>query len=401
MLSSRITTSLPDLGVPRGRLVESRGDHFRAGAVPLERGHFFGAFVDQQDDHVSVGVIDVDGVGNLLQQNRLAGSRWGDHEHPLAEADRGDHVHHPHGDFLGGGFQNDPLVGVRGGQVLEADAVLDLVGLFEIDGLDAEQREVLLGLLGRPNLPGDDVPLLQAETPNLTGRDVDVVGAGQVVVVGASQEAESVRQDFQHALAVHQAVALNPRTDQPEHQLLSPQRGDVVDALFLGQFVEVGDLHLLEVFDVQVAALDLLVLGVHFLVEAGDGLVGLLGGGSFFGRSFFGRSFLSRSVLDGRVGVFDGRFLDGLDVYGIVGAGGVKDFGEVFFGGRQGCRGLLGRGLDGRFGLLAGSLLLLSHSPGGSPSNACTDIGTLSPEAVGPGQMVFSRFLVLVGVLVV
>ena len=61
-------------------------------------------------------------------------------------------------------------------------------------------------------------PVLQVEVADLRGRDVDVVGAGQIVVVGRAQEAEAVGQDFQHAfgedVAFFFALGLQDLEDQ-------------------------------------------------------------------------------------------------------------------------------------------------------------------------------------------
>jgi len=51
----------------------------------------------------------------------------------------------------------------------------------------------------------------QVETADLAGRDVDVVGTGQIGTVGGAQEAEAVLQDFQHAVAGDVLAALGQR----------------------------------------------------------------------------------------------------------------------------------------------------------------------------------------------
>ena len=84
------------------------------------------------------------------------------------------------------------------------------VRILVVDRFDAQQGEVALVFLRRADLAGDRGAGPQAEAADLARRDVDVVGAGQVVVVGAAEEAEAVGQDFQRALAEHQAVELHP-----------------------------------------------------------------------------------------------------------------------------------------------------------------------------------------------
>ena len=107
---------------------------------------------------------------------------------------------------LGSCFQHQPAIGMQRGEVLEIARVGDALGVFAVDGLDAQQGEIALRFLGRADLALHDVAVAQAEAANLAGADVDVVGAGQIVVFRAAQEAEAVGEDFQDAFAVHQAV---------------------------------------------------------------------------------------------------------------------------------------------------------------------------------------------------
>ena len=137
-------------------------------------------------------------------------------------------------DLVGVGLQDEPLVGVQRRQVVEDDLLGEQVGVLVVDRLDAQQGEVALVLLRRADLPGDDGAGLQAEAADLARRDVDVVGAGQVVVVGAAEEAEAVGQDFERPLAEHQAVLLHPLLEDLEDQVLLLQAGVLGDVLVLG-----------------------------------------------------------------------------------------------------------------------------------------------------------------------
>ena len=203
---------LADLHVPAGRLVERRANDL--GARPLDRalhfGHFLGTLVDQEHDHVAFRMVLQNAVGDLLQEDGLAGARRGDDQAALPLADRRDQVHDAHVDLARLGFEHEPFVRVQRRQVVEDNFLRQQLGIVEVDRLDAQQCEVALVLLGRPNLPSHDRPRPQAETPDLARRDVDVVGARQVVVVRAAQEAEAVGQHFQRAVAEHQAVLLDP-----------------------------------------------------------------------------------------------------------------------------------------------------------------------------------------------
>ena len=94
-----------------------------------------------------------------------------------------------------------PLVGIERRQVVEVDLVAGLLGVFEVDRVDLEQREIALAFLRAADLALDGVAGAQAEAADLRGRDVDVVGAGQVVRFRRAQEAEAVLQHLDDAFA--------------------------------------------------------------------------------------------------------------------------------------------------------------------------------------------------------
>ena len=53
------------------------------------------------------------------------------------------------------------------------------LGIGEVDGLDTDQRLVVLGITGRPHHSPDHITVSQAEAANLRGRHVDIVIARQ------------------------------------------------------------------------------------------------------------------------------------------------------------------------------------------------------------------------------
>src|SRR4029078_4421081 len=69
-----------------------------------------------------------------------------------------------------------------------------LLRVLEIDGVDLEQGEIALAVFRAPDLAFDSVAGPETEAPDLRGRDVDVVGAGEIVGIGRAQEAEAVLQ---------------------------------------------------------------------------------------------------------------------------------------------------------------------------------------------------------------
>ncbi len=186
-----------------------------------------------------------------------------DDDPALAKAQRSDQVDDPHVGFLRGRLQADPALGVQRGQIVEANLLAELVGVFEVDRLDPQEGEIAFVFLGRPDLARHDRAGFQAEAADLAGRNVDVVGAGEVVVIGASQEAEPVGKDFEGALAVHQPVLLDPLFQDLEDQVLLFQPHVVDDALGLGRANQLGHRHLLKLGEMDLAALDVFVTVVE------------------------------------------------------------------------------------------------------------------------------------------
>ena len=167
----------------RRRLVEGRGDHLALDRA-LHVGDFLRPLVDQQHDQVAFGVVGGDRVGDVLQQHRLAGARRRHDQRALALADRRDDVDDAGRKILLGRIlvlHAQPLVGIERREVVEVDLVAGLFGVFEVDGVDFEKREIAFALLRAADLALDGVAGAQAEAADLRGRDIDVVGAGQVV----------------------------------------------------------------------------------------------------------------------------------------------------------------------------------------------------------------------------
>ena len=136
-------------------------------------------------------------------------------------------------------------------------------------------------------------PGAQVELADLRGRDVDVVGPGQVAVLGGAQEAEPVGQDLQHALGEDEAFLLRLRAQDLEDQLLLLHGGRARDLQRLRHLGQLGDAHLLERGEVEAA---LVALALGFAVGGGRDGEGGGGRGLFFrggDRSLRGSLFLS------------------------------------------------------------------------------------------------------------
>ena len=187
-----------------------------------------------------------DAVGDVLQQHRLAGSRRRDDEAALPLADRDHQVHDARGEVVGRRFEVDAVLRIERRQVLEEDLLARLLGRLEVDRLDLDQREVALAFLRRPDLSRHRVAGVQIELAYLRRGDVDVVGAGQVVVVGGAQEPEAVRQRFEHPFREQQAALLGARSQDLEDQLLLPHAGRAGHVELLGDLGELGHAHVFE-----------------------------------------------------------------------------------------------------------------------------------------------------------
>ena len=203
-----------------------------------------------------------DGVGQLLQQDRLP-SAWRRHDQAtLSLADRTHQVDHAHRQVVGDHVavqlrefgdvlvdhalgarlaQVQPLLGVEWGQIVEQRHLLADVGVLVIDRLDLQQGEVALAVLGRAHLAADRVAGAQIELLDLARRQVDVVGTGQVVVVGAAEESVALGQHLQDALGEDQPVALGLGLEQTEDQLLLAQVGDPFEFVLLGDLEQFAD----------------------------------------------------------------------------------------------------------------------------------------------------------------
>ena len=94
-------------------------------------------------------------------------------------------------------------------------------------------------------------PVRRSKRRICAGRDVDVVGAGQVVVLGRAQEAEAVGQALQHAFGEDQAALFGLGLQDLEDQFLLAQAGGAGDVHVLGHLVELLNAHVLQLDQVE------------------------------------------------------------------------------------------------------------------------------------------------------
>ncbi len=168
-------------------------------------------------------MIGGDGVGQVLQQHGLAGTGRSDDEAALTFAHRRQQVHDAGADVFANRFQLDPFLRIQRRQVVEEDLVARFFGRFEVDRLDFDQREIFLALVRRTDLTADGVTSLQIELANLRWRNVNVIRAGQIVVVGRTEETVAVGQDLQYAFGEDVAFFFALGLENLEDQVLLAQ----------------------------------------------------------------------------------------------------------------------------------------------------------------------------------
>ena len=163
-----------DLHMARGRFVEGGADDFGGAHAAHHLGHFFRAFVDQQDDQVHFRMVVHDGLGDVLQHHGLAGLGRRHDDAALALADRRDQVEDAAADVFRGtvaAFEAERLAREQRGQVLEQDLVLGSFRRLAVDVVDLEQREVAFPVFWRADASGDVVAGAQVEAADLAGAD--------------------------------------------------------------------------------------------------------------------------------------------------------------------------------------------------------------------------------------
>src|SRR5262249_13973052 len=135
-----------------------------------------------------------DGVGDRLQDHRLARLGRGHDQAALALADRRDQVDDPVGHVARIGLQAEPFLRVQRHQLREFWPGRRLLRVEAVDLVQPDQRVELLPALALAWLPDgalDDVALAQAVLADLGERDVHIVRPGQVA--GGADEGVPLR----------------------------------------------------------------------------------------------------------------------------------------------------------------------------------------------------------------
>ena len=138
------------------------------------------------------------------------------------------------------------FVGIERRQIVEENLFARLFGRLKVDGFDFDQREVTLALFRRTNLAADRVAGAQIELANLRWRDIDVVRAGQIVVLGRAQKTKTIRQGLQHTLGKDEPALFGLRGQNLENQFLLAHSGSAGDVHGLGDLGQRRDGHVFQ-----------------------------------------------------------------------------------------------------------------------------------------------------------
>src|SRR4051812_9389301 len=108
-----------------------------------------------------------DGIGDVLQQHRLAGTRWSDDQAALSFAHWSQQIHDTCADVLTNALLLDALLRVEWSEIVEQYLVARFIGRFEVHRFDLHQRKIFFALMRRTHLATDSVTCLQIELANL------------------------------------------------------------------------------------------------------------------------------------------------------------------------------------------------------------------------------------------
>ena len=183
-----------------GFAIVRRREDFRLNAA-TGLGDFLGPFVNQEDDELDFGMIGDDGGGDLLQKDRLAGSRRCDDESALPLADRREQVDDSRAERLGAvssRMRSRGSIAVRSSNPLRREgafnrAAADFNNVRQANAATADDRF---------DRPVEVHPLSQPVFPNQAGVDDRVVAADSKVAGRVAQEAVSIGMHLQNPASI-------------------------------------------------------------------------------------------------------------------------------------------------------------------------------------------------------
>ena len=202
------------------RFIKGRVNDFdiRSRDCLFDISYFFGTLINQKDDQVNFRIVELHALGDFLDKRCLAGLRRRNNHASLPLAHRAEQVHNAHRDCRIVRLETDLLVREDRRHVFEIKASFRVFRISSVDGIDKKQCGKLLALRPDPDMALDDIAGLQIETPDLAGRNIDIIIAGQIVC--GADESIAVRHNFQNSVCHFSAVEFFIQFILVQHRLV-------------------------------------------------------------------------------------------------------------------------------------------------------------------------------------
>ena len=188
------------------KLIKSGIDHFHIISVDrfLNIGNFLGTLIDQQDQHMHLGIAAQNRFSHFLQQRCLTCLGRGYDHTTLSLTDGTHQIHNSHGNAAAGSLHFDPLIGEDRSHIFECHSLGGFFYGISVNALNKQKRTELLLLGLDPLVTLQNITGLQSETADLTGCHIDIILTGHIIL--ATDKSIAIRHDFQNTAGFDTAV---------------------------------------------------------------------------------------------------------------------------------------------------------------------------------------------------
>ena len=115
-------------------------------------------------------------------------------------------------------------------------------GIFEIYRLDFKKSEIPLVIFRGTDLSGDGVAGAQIEPLNLRRGNIDIIGAGKIIIIRRAKESISFRENLQHTFGENHSLHLSgSRFHYFENQFRFPKAGNARNIERFGYCQKLGN----------------------------------------------------------------------------------------------------------------------------------------------------------------
>ena len=163
--------------------IECGCDNFRLMYTALHLSNLFGSLIHQQNNDSGFRIVDADRIGNIAQYGGFPRFWLCDDKSPLPFPDRSKQIDHTGCVLRRLIFKTKTLFRVDGHKFLEITTVVHIGGDTSVNPFYTKQGKITLTHFGWTDDPNYGISLAKSKSLNLRWRDIDVVGAGFVVIV--------------------------------------------------------------------------------------------------------------------------------------------------------------------------------------------------------------------------